>query len=72
MLTKQILHQMLKKAPAERMSLSELLQNRDLRARLENPIDGKYMSQAVVTNIHVFLCTGHWSDIYRDDNDTVS
>lgn len=53
-LTKQILHQMLKKAPAERMSLSELLQNRDLRARLENPIDG------------------HWSDIYRDDNDTVS
>lgn len=42
LLTKQILHQMLKKVPAERISLSELLQNSELHARLENPSNGHW------------------------------
>ena len=73
MLTKQILHQMLKKVPAERTSLSEVLQNRDLRARLENPLNGEIFLLLVMATLICAFCTciGHWSDIYRCDKDTV-
>ncbi len=41
-LTKRLLHSMLKKNPEERVSLSEVLQDTTLREALENPLGGHW------------------------------
>ena len=41
-LTKRLLHGMLKKNPEERVSLSDILQDTDLRRTLENPVGGHW------------------------------
>lgn len=41
-ITKRLLHSMLKKNPEERSSLSEILQDTELRTALENPLGGHW------------------------------
>ena len=59
---------MLKRNPEERATLSEILQDSELRKALENPLDGKVIVLVVASvsnNASFPLCTGHWSDIYE-------
>ena len=64
---------MLKRNPEERATLSEILQDSELRKALENPLDGMVIAVAserlVVVPFKLLfsfpLFTGHWSDIYE-------
>jgi len=46
-LTKKLLRRMLKRNPEERSTLSEILQDSELRKALENPLDGTMMQLLV-------------------------
>ena len=64
---------MLKRNPEQRATLSEILQDSELRNAWENPLDGTVITVAgerlvVVPFMLLFsfpLFTGHWSDIYE-------
>ena len=47
-LTKRLLRWMLKRNPEERATLSEILQDSELRKALENPLDGRVVAPVVL------------------------
>ena len=62
---------MLKRNPEERATLSEILQDSELRKALENPLNGMVIVVQEETKFQVQLLlpspsyVGHWSDIYE-------
>ena len=47
-LTKRLLRWMLRRNPEERATLSEILQDSELRKALENPLDGRVVAPVVL------------------------
>ena len=68
---RRLLPLMLNKNPRERATVSEILQDTELRASQQNPQHGKVLLLRQ-KRVHVILFlfhSGHWSDIY-DKEDT--
>lgn len=76
-LTKRLLRWMLKRNPEERATLSEILQDSELRKALENPLDGRILYmwyllhfKCAITNIGLFffmLCRTLVRHLWEDD-----
>ena len=73
---------MLKKNPAERAFLSDILQDTELNTTLQNPLDGHTHTHTHTTAVCLLyvsfkgsmfpLSSGHWSDVLKDSEEDIT